>query len=244
MLQVGGSSIGGLSLASLLQGEAQAAGAAQRGSEYGFGKAKNCIVLFLYGSPSQLETFDMKPQAPLEVRGSMQPIASSLPGLDVCEHLPNLAKVMDRTTVIRSVSHPYPLHGVAYAMTGVASIDVGMELNPRDERHHPWFGSCVEYYDRLARGGNPAETLQNVALPFPCSSKRSDQPFRQGPYGAFLGAAANPTWTEFAGQGTKIIRKARPGFEYVGPEPYLGCTPDSYFRLAATDTLSDVSVIV
>ena len=242
LLQVGGSSIGGLGLAGLLHSEAQAAEAPARGSHYGFGKAKNCIVLFLYGSPSQLETFDMKPHAPLEVRGTMQPIPSSLPGLDVCEHLPNLAKVMDRTTVIRSVSHPYPLHGVAYAMTGVSNIDVGMELNPRDERHHPWFGSCVEYYDRIARGGKPSETLQNVALPFPFSSKRSDQPFRAGPYGAFLGSAANPIWTEFAGQGTKVIRKARPGFEYNGLEPYLGCTPESHFRLAATDSLPDLAI--
>ena len=141
LLNVGGASIGGLGLAGLLQSEAQGAAALERGSQHGFGKAKNCIVLFLYGSPSQLETFDMKPNASLEVRGSMQPIRSSLPGLDVCEHLPNLAQVMDRTTVIRSVTHPYPIHGVAYAMTGVSVIDPPMELNPREERHHPWFGS-------------------------------------------------------------------------------------------------------
>lgn len=238
LLQVGSSTVGSLSLASLLQSQAQAA----PGSGDGFGRAKNCIVLFLYGSPSQLETFDMKPGAPVEIRGSMQPIPSSLPGLDVCEHLPSLAKVMDRTTVIRSVTHPYPLHGVAFAMTGVSNIDVSMELNPRDERHHPYFGSCVEYYDRLARGGKPAEVVQNVALPFPFSSKRSDQPFRAGPYGAFLGASANPVWTEFVGQGTKQIRKARPGFEYVGPEPYLGCSLDSHFKLAATDSLAEVAI--
>lgn len=240
LLQVGGSSIGGLSLAQLMSQEATAS--TVRSSEYGFGKAKNCIVLFLYGSPSQLETFDMKPHAPVEIRGTMQAIPSSLPGLDVCEHLPNLAQVMDRTTVIRSVTHPFPLHGVAFAMTGVPAIDVSMELNPREERHHPYFGSCVEYYDRIARGGRPADTVQNVAFPFPFSSKRSDQPFRAGPYGAFLGAAANPIWTEFTGQATKTVRKARPGFEYIGPEPYLGCTTDSHFRLAATDALPDMTV--
>ncbi len=79
-------------------------------------------------------------------------------------------------------------------------------------------------------------------LPFPFSSKRSDQPFRAGPYGAFLGAAANPVWTEFVGQGTKQIRKARPGFEYIGPEPYLGCSSDSHFKLAATDSLAEVAI--
>src|SRR2546425_831153 len=59
-----------------------------------FGKAKACILLFLYGSPSQLETFDMKPDAPVEIRGEMRAIHSSLPGLDVCEHLPHTARVM------------------------------------------------------------------------------------------------------------------------------------------------------
>src|SRR5690349_2609696 len=147
MLQVGGAAFGGLGLSHLLQAGASATSP----PDGSFGRAKHCIVLFLYGSPSQIETFDMKPDAPSQVRGTMQPIASSLPGLDVCEHLPHLAQVMDRTTVIRSVTHPYPIHGVAYAMTGIPIIDVAMELNPRDVGHHPYFGSCVEFLDRSRR---------------------------------------------------------------------------------------------
>src|SRR5436190_1880689 len=53
-----------------------------------FGRAKACILLFLYGSPSQLETFDPKPEAPEQIRGELSSIASSVPGLDVCELLP------------------------------------------------------------------------------------------------------------------------------------------------------------
>jgi hypothetical protein len=241
MLQVGSAALGGLSLSHLLAAQSQAAPDAARIRE-SFGRAKQCIVLFLYGSPSQLETFDMKPGAPLEVRGTMQPIASSLPGLDVCEHLPRMAKIMDRTAVVRSVTHDQPIHGVAYAMTGVPVIDVGMELNPRDPRHHPYFGSCVEYADRQQRGAAHGEFLQNVALPFPFSSKRSDQPFRAGPYAAYLGSAYHPVWTEFVGEGTQIIHKERPGFSYDGPEPYLGCTRDSHFRLAAVDRLADLTL--
>src|SRR5262245_32204581 len=90
LLQVGSAAFGGLGLSHLLQAKA----AASPVSADSFGRAKHCIVLFLYGSPSQLETFDMKPDAPAEIRGTMQPIASSLPGLDVCEHLPRLARVM------------------------------------------------------------------------------------------------------------------------------------------------------
>ena len=97
-----------------------------------FGKAKNVILVHLYGSPSQIETFDPKPDAPLEVRGDLNSIPSNLPGCDVCELLPKTAQVMDRCTVIRSMHHPFPLHGVAYALTGVPAIGVPMELNPRD----------------------------------------------------------------------------------------------------------------
>ena len=100
-----------------------------------FGKAKACILLYLYGSPSQLETFDPKPDAPAEVRGELGAIRSRLPGADVGELLPHTAGVMDRVTVVRSLTHPYPIHGVAYALTGVSQIDAPMELNPHDGRH-------------------------------------------------------------------------------------------------------------
>lgn len=243
LLQVGGLAFGGLGLSHLLETQASASVADERVAA-SFGKAKQCIVLFLYGSPSQLETFDMKPQAPVEIRGSMKPIPSSLPGLDVCEHLPEMAKVMDRTTVVRSCTHPYPIHGVAHAMTGITTVDVAMELNPRDERHQPYFGSCVEYVDRQRRGGRPDAFLQNVALPFPFSSKRSDQPYRAGPYASYLGASYDPIWSEFVGDGTQVIRKERANgaFWFEGPEPYLGTTKDSHFRLAAVEPQPDLTL--
>ena len=148
LMEVGGTGLLGLSLPQLLQ--ADAARAAEVSTVQlpalpdGFGSAKRCIILFLYGSPSQMETVDMKPNAPLEIRGTMRPIPSVLPGLDVCEHLPNMARMMDRTTVLRSIHHEYPIHGVAHAMTGVPVIDVNMELSPNDPKHHPYFGSAVE----------------------------------------------------------------------------------------------------
>ncbi|GAB4148539.1 MAG: DUF1501 domain-containing protein [Planctomycetaceae bacterium] len=244
VLRVGGLGVGGLGLSHLLAANQSVSAAPSGDLAASFGKAKRCILLFLYGSPSQLETFDMKPNAPVEIRGSMKPIASSLSGLDVCEHLPETAKIMDRTTVVRSVTHKYPLHGVAYATTGVPAIDVPMELNPYDSRHHPYFGSVVEFLDRQKRKGALSESVQNVALPFPFSSKRSDQPFRAGPYAAFLGNSYNPIWTEFLGKGTKVVTKSRAGgqFSFTGPEPYLGCTNDSHFQLSATNPLPGLTV--
>lgn len=239
-LQAGGLGAG-LTLSSLINRQLEAE--PSESSIAQFGKAKRCILLFLYGSPSQLETFDMKPQAPAEIRGEMKPISSSLPGLDVCEYMPHLAKVMDKMTVVRSVTHPHPIHGVAYAMTGIPSVDVAMELNPFDPAHHPWFGSVVEYHDRLRRGLPTDGTIQNVGLPFPFSSQRSDQPLRAGPYGAFLGSSLNPMWTEFVGKGTKPLKKDRGGgFNWEGMEPYLGCTDDTHFRVATTAPLPQMTL--
>src|SRR5262245_47228187 len=85
MLVASGLSACGLAQANLA-GAADARSAnsdLQRAASYG--KAKACILLYLYGSPSQLETVDMKPDAPVEIRGELKPIRSSLPGLDVCE---------------------------------------------------------------------------------------------------------------------------------------------------------------
>src|SRR5262249_26150061 len=152
--------------------------------------------------PSQLETFDMKPDAPSGIRGELKPIRSSLPGLDVCELLPNAAKVMDKVTVLRSVTHPYPIHGVAFAATGVPTIDIPMELNPHDGRHWPFMGWCVAKAEQ-ARGGARREVPTNIALPWPFSSRRVGEVARAGPYAAFLGGAYNPIWTTFKGEATR-----------------------------------------
>src|SRR5438094_888687 len=165
MLQAGALGFFGLSLEHLWRlGHLQAAplGPPPRS----FGRAKCCILLHLYGSPSQIETFDMKPDAPPEIRGELKPISSSLPGLDVCELLPNLAGVMDRCTVVRSMTHPYPIHGVAYALTGVPHIDVPMELNPHDQRHWPFVGSVVDYLGQRASRKTTLPTTLGLPVRF------------------------------------------------------------------------------
>jgi hypothetical protein len=203
-----------------------------------FGRAKACILLYLYGAPSQLETFDMKPDAPVEIRGELKPIRSNLPGCDVCELLPNTARVMDRVTVVRSLTHPYPIHGVAYAVTGVPQIDVPMELNPHDARHWPFIGSVVDYLGQQVGGGKPGRRVpDNIALPFPFSSRRVGEVPRAGPYAAFLGGGYNPIWTEFHGQATRTMVKTLQEQREDVPEPYMGVTPDSRFELATSTTL-------
>jgi len=87
------------------------------GSIPGFGKAKSVLVVFANGGQSQIDMWDPKPNAPLDVRGAFQPISTALPGVQFCEHMPQIARVADRLTLVRSMSHEDLDHGsAAYLM--------------------------------------------------------------------------------------------------------------------------------
>ena len=74
---------------------------------------RSCILIFYYGGPSHLDTWDMKPDAPREVRGEFRPIATNVPGIRVSEHLPHSARVVDRLAIVRSLHHPMTNHNAA-----------------------------------------------------------------------------------------------------------------------------------
>src|SRR5262245_49336654 len=84
------------------------------------GRAKSCILIYLLGGPPQLDTFDLKPDAPAEIRGPFRPIATRVPGLRICEHLPRLAGMAQRFALVRSVSYPNHNHTpmIYYTLTG------------------------------------------------------------------------------------------------------------------------------
>ena len=102
LLHIGGLGLYGLTAerAAALAAESLASGGELRG----FGKAKRCIMLFLFGAASQHETFDPKPDAPNEIQGELKAIPSSLTGVPICEGLPLTAKVTDRLTIVRSMT--------------------------------------------------------------------------------------------------------------------------------------------
>src|SRR5947208_7125565 len=111
LLRVGGLSLfGGMTLPNLLRGD--------ESSRVPRGKARSVILFNLLGGPSHQDMFDMKPEAPPEIRGAFRPIATSLPGLQICEHLPQTAKWMHKATLIRSVTHTYNAHNPLAMMTG------------------------------------------------------------------------------------------------------------------------------
>ena len=97
LLQIGGNGLLGLSLPRVLQAQE-----ASQALALGGGRAKSVIFLFLFGGPSQLETFDMKPEAPQEIRGPFKPIASRTPGLLISEHLERLAKIALNLYILKS----------------------------------------------------------------------------------------------------------------------------------------------
>jgi len=101
-LQVGATGTAGLSLPAWMQLEADGA------VDYSKAKIKNCITLLLIGSPGHLDTWDMKPEAPADIRGKFKPIATNVEGIDICEHFPMMARMMDKVALIRSLYHTGP----------------------------------------------------------------------------------------------------------------------------------------
>jgi hypothetical protein len=119
-LRVGGLGALGISLAGLYGSRATAAPAKPADKGASFGRAKSCILLFLAGGPPQHETFDPKPDAPLEIRGTFRPISTNVPGMQFCETLPYTARVADHLAVIRSMTTDINSHSTsgAYMLTG------------------------------------------------------------------------------------------------------------------------------
>jgi hypothetical protein len=135
-----------LSLAQMLRHEALAAGA---------GSGPSFIYLFLQGGLSTIDSFDMKPDSPSTIRGPFNPIRSKVPGIHVCEHLPEVAAVTDKFSLIRSFTHGDAGHGSAdhHMLTGYrpnAAFNAGLSPN----NQHPSMGSVIA--QRLgARGSIP-----------------------------------------------------------------------------------------
>jgi hypothetical protein len=226
-LKIGG--LGGLGLGPPALLGAPRAGASAATPATTFGRAKSCILLFLFGSPPQHETFDPKPLAPAEIQGELQSTATSLPGVEFCEDLPRTAQVADRLTIVRSMSHPYPLHGVAYALTGLPVYTTDLEVKPRDPAHWPYFGSIADYFWSQQSKTGEAEIPRHIGLPWVFNSQVDDLGLIAGPYATFLGQAYDPTWAKFDGSGLAVAPKCRheQPKEYV--DPYLGIGPEGKF---------------
>ncbi len=194
ILQAGGAGLLGLTLPKLLAAEEARGSAPLSGA-----RAKSVIFMFLFGGPSQLETFDLKPEAPAEIRGPFKPIASKTPGLLIGEHLPRCAAVSDKYAVVRTMSHDFNDHsgGGHYIQTGHrwhVPIGGGFNVTPKD---WPSMGSVVKYFSQQAPGGALSDTPTYVVLPNSLGRLQnySVQLKRPGETAGWLGAAYNPLTT-------------------------------------------------
>jgi hypothetical protein len=199
-LQVSAGSVFGLSLPQLLQRESQLQAAGKKG------KAKSCIFLYLYGGPSQVDTFDMKPEAPAEIRGEFKPIDTSVPGISIVEHLPKMAKLAQHYSIIRTLYHDKRNHQPAgsYLLTGVNPIfDNAGQLAPKPD-DPPALGSLAV---RMAPAGGGVPPF--VMLPARLFDQGSS--FR-GQTAGWLGSgwdplliAQDPSSTSFKVDGMKLV---------------------------------------
>jgi hypothetical protein len=127
------------------------------------GPIRSCILIFYYGGPSHLDTFDPKPEAPAEIRGEYRTLATAVPGVRLCEHLPRTARLMDRLALVRSLHHPMRNHNAAAAeaLTGRTPAGGDQEFLTDDPRGLPTLGAAVSY-----ALGSRAHFLPYVALPY------------------------------------------------------------------------------
>jgi hypothetical protein len=188
LLCAGGLSLFGLSLPDLLRGRAHAAADGKRRPTT-FGQAKSCLIVFLSGGASHHDTFDMKPDAPAEVRGSFKPIASNVNGIRVCEHLPRMARRMDKVTVARALSHSDTNHpsGVYWMVTGHRyHKGIGSGLSEHISREdHPHLGSALTAIEGKSHRAVPTF----VTVP---DYIAVNGPVRSGQHGGFLGSRYDP----------------------------------------------------
>ena len=191
-LQAGTLSTLGLGLPQVLSNRAQAAPGGKSSPRRG--TAKSCILLFMLGGPPQQETFDMKPEAPGAARSLFNPIATNVPGIEICELLPDLARQADRFSILRSVHHGgnalFHGAGVHFNLTGWPNFP--REGEPfLDRRDYPCIGSV------LAQLREPTRVLPvSVQLPMWITQ---DGPGREwaGQNAGFLGKTHDPLLMDY-----------------------------------------------
>ncbi len=179
LLRVGGLGALGLSLPQLLQAD-QTSGAAS--------KTDNCIVIYLNGGPSHLDMWDMKPDAPVEIRGEFRPIATSLPGVQLCEHLPRLARQMHRAALVRSMNHSVNNSHAAAVYAALTGHDRGEQGGGAKPTDHPCPGAVLAKLRPPPQG-----TLPYVALPYK-TQEGAGGPLQPGFLAGMLGASYDPFW--------------------------------------------------
>jgi hypothetical protein len=153
------------------------------------GRARSCILIFAWGGPSHLDTWDLKPDAPAEVRGEFRPIATSVPGVRVSEHFPRLARLAHRYAIVRSLTHDDPAHlsSVHHVLTGNLAPRPKSDAVPPSRQDTPHVGSVLARL-RPARTGLP----NFVTVPWIVSHPAAPGGVAPGQNGGWMGPGLDP----------------------------------------------------
>lgn len=183
MLSIGGIAPLWLSLLSVAGGQTKALTESKNGSL--FGRAKNVIWLYMAGGPSQYETFDPKPNAPVEIRGVFNPIATNVPGVQICELLPRVAGIVDKLAIVRSMATDDPNHesGGYWVNTGHKYAGPNMRSVSPDD--WPTLGSVIKML-------RPSDSLPFSSVMLPESIIANPNVFLPGQNAGFLGRRWDP----------------------------------------------------
>lgn len=158
-------------------------------------QARSCILIYLLGGPPHLDMWDLKPNAPAEIRGPFQPIASKVPGTQICEHLPRLAERAHKYALVRSVSHPNSNHTpmIYYTLTGrhVRTPEIDNDVNPPSREDQPHVGSVLARVLPAPAGLPSFVSMPEVAVRSSENNIRAATPLRGGRAG-FLGPRFDP----------------------------------------------------
>ena len=182
-LQSAGMGLLGLGLPQFLQ--ARDLQAALRTDQPPKQRIRACILIFYYGGPSHLDTFDMKPNAPVEIRGEFKSIATSLPGLRICEHLPFTSRIMHKIALVRSMNHEMRFHDSAsyHTLTGRVSLAGDTENFGERADSFPSFGACLSRVRRRQR-----ILVPHTSLPYVMNNNKANP----GQTPGFLGKTFQP----------------------------------------------------
>ena len=159
--------------------------------------ARSCILVYLLGGPSHLDMFDLKPLAPVEVRGPFVPISTNATGIQICEHLPRLAVLADRYCLLRSVSHGNSNHTpmIYYTLTGrhTAQPEIDNDVRPPQRGDFPHIGAVLGSLKPSPTGLPGYVAIPEVAVRSSTEGefKRTRSPLRGGGAG-FLGVGCEP----------------------------------------------------
>ncbi|RUL86270.1 DUF1501 domain-containing protein [Tautonia sociabilis] len=188
-LRAGALALGGLALPGLYRAREASAAALPGPPRTTTGRAKACILVFAWGGPSQLDTWDPKPEAPEEIRGEFRAIETSVPGVRIAEHFPMLAARADRLAIIRSMTHDDPAHlsSVHHLQTGHLAPRPHSDADGPSPNDWPHLGSLVARV--RPRGG---ALPPSVIMPWIVSHPAAPGGKAPGQHGGWLGKAFDP----------------------------------------------------